>query len=42
MIMGDKAKGKDSGKAKKTAKAAKGGLRPHELRQQQDAAKKSP
>ena len=40
--MGDKAKGRDKGKAKKAAKAAKGGLRPHELRQQQDAAKKSP
>jgi hypothetical protein len=35
--MGDKGKGKDKGKTKKTAKVAKRGLRPHEQRQQQDA-----
>jgi hypothetical protein len=35
--MGDKAKGKDRGHAKKLAKPRKGGLRPHEQRQQ-DAA----
>ena len=44
--MGDKAKGRDKGrdkgKAKKAAKAPKRGLRPHEQRRQQDAAKKSP
>ncbi len=39
--MGDKAKGKDKGKTvKKTAKARKRGLRPHERRQQEDALKK--
>lgn len=37
--MGDKGKGKDGGKTKKaTPKAGKHGLRPHELRQQQDPA----
>ncbi len=36
--MGDKGKGKDKGKSKKTTpKAGKAGLRPHEQRQQQDA-----
>lgn len=35
--MGDKARGHDKGKAKKTAKAGKPGLRPHEQRQQQEA-----
>lgn len=36
--MGDKGKGKDSGKTKKTtAKPGKHGLRPHEQRQQVDA-----
>ena len=38
--MGDKGKGKDKGKVKKAPKASKGGRRPHELRQQQDALKK--
>ncbi len=38
--MGDKGKG-NSGKTKKTTpKAGKHGLRPHELRQQQDTAAK--
>jgi hypothetical protein len=32
--MGDKGKGKDKGSAKKPAKPSKGGLRPHERRQQ--------
>jgi hypothetical protein len=32
--MGDKGKGKDKGSEKKVAKARKGGLRPHEQRQQ--------
>jgi hypothetical protein len=32
--MGDKGKGKDKGNEKKTAKPRKGGLRPHELREQ--------
>ena len=42
-IVGDKGKGKDKGKTKKAPKAApKRGLRPHELRQQQDASKKTP
>ncbi len=37
--MGDKGKGKDGGKTKKTRpKAGKHGLRPHELRQQKDTA----
>jgi hypothetical protein len=34
--MGDKGKGKDKGNAKKKAKPAKRGLRPHEQREQQD------
>ena len=38
--MGDKAKGKDKGKTAKAPKAVKGGRRPHELRQHQDALKK--
>jgi hypothetical protein len=33
--MGDRGKGKDKGKAKKSPKAAAPGKRPHELRQQQ-------
>jgi hypothetical protein len=32
--MGDRAKGKDKGKAKKKPKAVKPGRRPHELQQQ--------
>ena len=32
--MGDRAKGKDKGKAKKKPKAAKPGRRPHEQQQQ--------
>lgn len=39
--MGDKGKGKDSGKAKKKPKAAKGGLRPHEERARQAALTKA-
>ena len=39
--MGDRAKGKDKGAAKKAPKAPKDKKRPHELRQQ-DAAKKPP
>ena len=36
--MGDKGKGTDKGKTKKTTpEAGKHGLRPHEQRQQQDA-----
>ena len=39
--MGDKGKDKDKGKTKKTTpRAGKAGLRPHELRQQQDAVLK--
>ena len=39
--MGERSKGKDKGAVKKVPKkASKGGLRPHELRQQQDAQKK--
>ena len=40
--MGDKGKGNDKGKVKKPPKASKGGLRPHEQREQQDAVKKAP
>jgi hypothetical protein len=36
--VGDKGKGKDKGNAKKVAKPKKGGLRPHEQRQQTAAA----
>jgi hypothetical protein len=36
--MGDKSKGKSKGNAKKVAKPRKGGLRPHEQRQQAAAA----
>ena len=36
--MGDKAKGKDRSPDKKLAKPRKGGLRPHEQRQQDAAA----
>jgi hypothetical protein len=36
--MGDKGKGKDKGGAKKAAKPRRGGLRPHELREQATAA----
>ena len=32
--MGDKGKGKDKGSVKKPAKPSRGGLRPHEQRQQ--------
>jgi hypothetical protein len=35
--MGDKGKGKDRGNAIKAAKPARGGLRPHERRQQAGA-----
>ena len=39
--MGDKGKGKDQGKTKKTTtRAGKQGLRPHEQRRQEDAALK--
>lgn len=38
--MGERAKGKDKGKAKKAVKAAKAGRRPHEQRQQQDGVRK--
>jgi len=39
--VGERSKGKDKGAAKKAPKkASKAGLRPHELRQQQDAQKK--
>ncbi|HEY1294006.1 MAG TPA: hypothetical protein VGJ60_13085 [Chloroflexota bacterium] len=33
--MGERARGKDKGKAKKSPKAAKVGKRPHEVQQQQ-------
>ena len=36
--MGDKGKGKDSGKTKKKAKAEKVGNRPHEQRERQSAS----
>jgi len=36
--MGDKGKGKDKGATKKAVKPHKGGLRPHEQRQQAAAA----
>ena len=39
--MGDKGKGKDRNPAKKAAKPAKGGLRPHEQRQRDAAASQS-
>jgi hypothetical protein len=39
MIVGEKQHGKSKGK---TAKATKHGLRPHELRQQDDATKSIP
>ena len=39
-MMGDKGKGKNSGKTKKAPKAAAAGRRPHELRQLQDSLKK--
>lgn len=38
--MGDRGKGKDSGKAKKKPKAAKVGNRPHEQRARQAASNK--
>ncbi len=38
--MGDKGKGKDKMKAKKSPKRGKGGLRPHERRQLVEAQKK--
>jgi hypothetical protein len=40
--MGDKGKGKDQGKTKKQPKVAKGGLRPHEQRQVDEANKRLP
>ena len=40
--MGERSKGKDKGKAKKSPKAAKVGRRPHELQQQQREALKPP
>ena len=39
-MMGDKGKGKDSGKTKKAPKNVKAGRRPHELRRAEDALKK--
>jgi hypothetical protein len=38
--MGNRAKGKDKGKDKKSPKAKKTGLRPHEQRQHDDATKR--
>jgi hypothetical protein len=40
--MGDRSRGKDKGKAKKSPKAAKVGRRPHELQQQLRDALKRP
>jgi len=40
--MGERSKGKDKGKAKKTPKATKAGKRPHELQQQAREALKPP
>jgi hypothetical protein len=40
--MGDKGKGKEKGDAKKAAKPRKGGLRPHEQRQQAAAMNAGP
>jgi hypothetical protein len=40
--MGERARGKDKGKAKKSPKAAKAGRRPHELQQQLRDALKRP
>jgi hypothetical protein len=40
--MGERARGKDKGKAKKSPKAAKAGRRPHELHQQMRDALKRP
>ena len=40
--MGERARGKDKGKAKKSPKAAKAGRRPHELQQQIQNALKRP
>jgi hypothetical protein len=40
--MGERSKGKDKGKAKKSPKAAKVGRRPHEIQQQiRDAGKRT-
>ena len=41
-LMGERARGKDKGKAKKSPKAAKTGRRPHELQQQLRDALKRP
>ncbi len=38
--MAEKGKGKDKGMVKKSPKAAKGNLRPHEQRAQQESTKK--
>ncbi len=38
--MGDRAKGRDKGTAKKSTKAPKAGRRPHEQRQQESTSKK--
>ncbi len=40
--MGERSRGKDKGKAKKSPKAAKVGRRPHELQQQMREALKRP
>jgi len=40
--MGERARGKDKGKAKKTPKAAKVGRRPHEVQEQQRDTLKPP
>jgi len=40
--MGERSKGKDKGKAKKSPKAAKVGKRPHELQQQAREALRPP
>jgi hypothetical protein len=40
--MGDRAKGRDKGAAKKAPKAAKPGRRPHEVRQQQQDSLRKP
>jgi hypothetical protein len=40
--MGERARGKDKGKAKKSPKAVKAGRRPHELQQQMRDALRRP
>jgi hypothetical protein len=40
--MGDKGKGKDTGKSDKKPKAVKEGRRPHELRQKESLLKTTP